>query len=68
MNFNKCEKCLGKGFIKIETIYCSNCKGDICYLCERKGGIIKGPWIVCDKCHTTGKIIIKNITIPSKSS
>ena len=52
---NKCKKCLGIGFIKIQPIFCSNCNGNICYLCEKKGGIIKGPWIVCNICHTTGK-------------
>ena len=36
--------------------YC-NCNGNICYLCEKKGGIIKGPWIICNICHTTGKIL-----------
>ena len=40
----KCKKCLGIGFIKIQPIFCSNCNGNICYLCEKKGGIIKGPW------------------------
>ena len=47
-------------YIKIKTMYCKNCNGNICYLCQQKGGIIKGPWITCIDCNTTGKIKNKN--------
>ena len=58
--YNTCNICKGFGFIKIKTIYCKNCNGKICYLCQNKAGIIKGPWIDCKLCSTSGKILTKH--------
>ena len=56
---SKCNKCNSFGFLKIDITVCKNCNGKICFLCENKGGIIKGPWKMCGLCNGSGYSIKK---------
>ena len=52
----QCNVCKGSGFIKMETILCSNCNGRTCGMCKNKGHI-QPPWGLCEKCNGDGEFV-----------
>jgi DnaJ-class molecular chaperone len=57
INRVRCHLCKGTGFVKTEIIKCKICQGKKCISCN-DSGLSQLPWSLCEKCDSSGEIII----------
>lgn len=51
---NRCLICDGTGLMQTEYVVCTVCKGKICIMCEKRGGLTRSPYEQCSNCNGSG--------------